>query len=165
MTQREWPQEHMDALREIMADPRIHYSFTEVAAVMNDRLGTSYSRNAVLGKASRSGLFSGNGKGCRSGNKQKREPRAAATAKPDAPKRSAAAVGPKLKCDEVMTLSAGNIETLNISLLELEKGKCHWPVDGDMAVVYCGRGAIEGSSWCPAHFRMAHSDRREARAC
>ena len=48
-----WAPEHSDALRELLAH---RLSFSEVAAAINEKFKTAYSRNAVLGRARRMGL-------------------------------------------------------------------------------------------------------------
>jgi GcrA cell cycle regulator len=56
------------------------------------------------------------------------------------------------------------------SLLELEHGKCRWPVadqssaSGATNFVFCGNEAVEGFSYCAGHARLAYRtpDRRRA---
>src|SRR3954451_23217665 len=49
----EWAPEHSGALRELFA---LHLSFGRIAAVINRKFNTGYSRNAVLSRARRMGL-------------------------------------------------------------------------------------------------------------
>jgi GcrA cell cycle regulator len=48
-----WAPEHSDALREHLAKGM---SFSKVAKAINSRFNTTYSRSAVLGRATRMGL-------------------------------------------------------------------------------------------------------------
>src|SRR3954452_4732521 len=50
----DWAPEHSGALRDLLAR---RLSFSEVAAVINRRFNTAYSRNAVIGRARRLGLI------------------------------------------------------------------------------------------------------------
>ena len=49
----DWAPEHSGALRELFA---LHLSFARIAAAINRKFNTTYSRNAVLGRARRMGL-------------------------------------------------------------------------------------------------------------
>ena len=49
-----WASEHSDALREFIA---LGLSWSEAAAAINRKFETSYTRNAVLGRARRMGLM------------------------------------------------------------------------------------------------------------
>jgi GcrA cell cycle regulator len=56
------------------------------------------------------------------------------------------------------------------SLLDLEQGKCRWPVsegttDGKSAdFIFCGNQAVDGFSYCAGHARMAYRSPERRRA-
>jgi GcrA cell cycle regulator len=56
------------------------------------------------------------------------------------------------------------------SLLDLEQGKCRWPVaeraSGDKTAdfIFCGNQAVEGFSYCAGHARMAYRSPERRRA-
>ena len=41
-----------------------------------------------------------------------------------------------------------------LSLLELERSHCHWPI-GDPMAFFCAADAVSGAIYCPFHQRMA----------
>ncbi len=47
-----WPDEHSAILKSMIGE----YSYADIAEIMNAKLGTSYSRSAVLGRAQRMGF-------------------------------------------------------------------------------------------------------------
>jgi GcrA cell cycle regulator len=44
------------------------------------------------------------------------------------------------------------------SLLELEHGKCRWPINdpGEVDFAFCGNDAVAGMSYCAGHVRVAY---------
>lgn len=55
---------------------------------------------------------------------------------------------------EQPVMAAGDIEPLNIALLDLEPHHCRWPL-GDGPFVFCGHQKYPGSSYCRAHFELS----------
>jgi GcrA cell cycle regulator len=50
----DWAPGHSDALRDLLAQ---HLSFSKIAAAINKKFNTGYSRSATLGRARRMGLL------------------------------------------------------------------------------------------------------------
>lgn len=44
---------------------------------------------------------------------------------------------------------------LNISLMDLERHHCRWPVTDDGPHLFCGRDRADGSSYCAGHRRLS----------
>ena len=126
------------------------------------------TRNAVIGKIHRLGLGPGRpavapGRAC---PPRTRRPRLASQRQKlrliaaDAP-RAAGSAAPE----------AEPVDTTQCcSLLELEQGKCRWPVSdqssasGAANFVFCGNEAVEGFSYCAGHARLAYRTPERRRA-
>jgi GcrA cell cycle regulator len=127
------------------------------------------TRNAVIGKIHRLGLGPGRpaaapGRAC---PPRTRRPRLASQRQllrlitADAPRAADGTISEATSVDSVRCCS----------LLELEQGKCRWPVsertaDGSSDFVFCGNEALAGFSYCAGHARMAYRtpERRRAQA-
>ena len=126
------------------------------------------TRNAVIGKIHRLGLGPGRpaaapGRAC---PPRIRRPRLASQRQmlrliaADAPR---TAGGAALEAEPVDTAQ-------RCSLLELEQGKCRWPVSdqtsasGAADFVFCGNEAVEGFSYCAGHARLAYRTPERRRA-
>jgi GcrA cell cycle regulator len=152
-----WAPEHSDALREHLARG---VSFSQAAERINARFKTAYSRNAAIGRARRLGI----------GGPER--PKALLPAKPtpfERPHEPPAVEPPspglhwptavfnkvakkKLRCAEV--------EPRHLSLIELERGDCHYPYGGDEegeAITFCGHPRQPGSSYCTPHFQLSRN--------
>lgn len=44
---------------------------------------------------------------------------------------------------------------LNISLMDMERHHCRWPVTEDGPHLFCGRDRADGSSYCAGHARLS----------
>jgi len=149
-----WPQEHDDALRALLADPKTaKWSFGDLAALLNERFNSSYSRNAVIGRANRLGL--------------ERKPRRARkrTATPDEKLKIAArsnlptrylrqTVPPKIVCDAPIAPMA-EPRAFGVPLIEVEG--CRWPSGDGIAVAFtfCNAAKRDGFSYCAGHVRLS----------
>ncbi|MGH6714415.1 MAG: GcrA family cell cycle regulator [Bradyrhizobium sp.] len=149
----DWAPEHSGALRELLAR---RLSFSEVAAVINRRFNTAYSRNATVGRARRMGLLGAGrpglpplvqprlsrlGEVCPAGPASPRVPW------PIPPVREAQPV--KLRCVE--------IDPRHLSLFDLKQGDCRYPYGGDEegeAITFCGHPRRPDSSYCTPHFHL-----------
>lgn len=150
-------------------------------------LGRGLSRNAVIGKVQRMGL-GGRGAPSRPSVGPSRpggaQIRAGDTASPKNPlggrlqmgraqrhkthpPRSAA---PALKTGPEAAVKAASeapaAASMNLTLLDLGPGQCRYPTSPDFArdVRFCGHGAKEGSSYCPAHHALCFNAQTTARA-
>jgi GcrA cell cycle regulator len=153
----EWTPAHCEALREHFARG---LSFAEIAAAINARFGTAYTRSATIGRARRMGLArSDRPKGeierlSRQLQKAKAKAKAPRPVRrvPEAPRPRAVfepVKVPKLRCVE--------IEPRHLSLLDLKASDCRYPYGGDAdgeAITFCGHPQREGSSYCVPHFHL-----------
>ena len=151
-----WAPEHSAALREHLAQG---LSYSAIARAINATFGTTYTRNAALGRAKRMGLGGAN----RPGDWARLPPRAEQPSLKKVRERYAAMArwfvpvfepveSPKLRCAEV--------DPCHLSLLELESGDCRYPYGGDEdgeAITFCGHARREGSSYCSAHFDLSRN--------
>ena len=124
-------------------------TFCEAIHKVNQQFGTTFSRNAAVGRASRISLKSLNPPTPRTGFPQaprkRPEPRPKAAPKP--------AILPaeliRMRCEEVIPL--------HLSLLELEPWSCRFPF-GDSQFTFCGHVKIDGSAYCSAHYHLTRGD-------
>jgi GcrA cell cycle regulator len=157
--QSNWPAQHCKALREHHARG---LSYSAIAAAINAKFKTAYSRNATIGRAKRMGI------GVSDGPKivPKHVP-----AKPLRPKEQAPQLrrGPQVRASDIMRplpvfapvdmpkLRCVETDPRHLSLCELEPGDCRYPYGGDKdgeAITFCGHPRREGSSYCAPHFHL-----------
>jgi GcrA cell cycle regulator len=152
--QSNWAPEHSDALREYAAKG---ISFSEIAAAINAKFNTDYSRSATIGRARRMGL--------------------AGTDRPnDAPRPSAnPPPWPKLhrpverhipegrrplpvsERAAALKLRCIGVAPRHLSLLDLAPADCRYPYGGDKEdepITFCGHIRRPGSSYCVSHFHL-----------
>jgi GcrA cell cycle regulator len=151
MTLETWTPERVEQLRNYVVNG---LTCSQIAA----QIGVS--RNAVIGKIHRLGLSPGRppGGSARSCPPRARHPRAAGQRRLLQLMWSDGAVAPGAAA------ALAPVESREpCSLLDLEHGKCRWPLadDGrnagaDADVMFCGNPAIEGLSYCAGHARMAY---------
>jgi GcrA cell cycle regulator len=153
-----WAPEHSAALGEFLAQGM---SFSAIAEAINKKFGTSYTRNAALGRSKRMGLSGP--------NPAERQLERALRAKSVRPKRSK---GPKrsttvaipatpapalpLPAEPVKLRSVG-ISPRLVTLLALKPGDCRYPYGGDKdgePILFCGHPRQDGSSYCTPHFHL-----------
>jgi GcrA cell cycle regulator len=149
-----WAPEHSDALRDLLAR---RLSFSEVAAALNKRFNTAYSRNAVIGRARRLGLAGTD----RPGLPPCVQPRLnrlgeVCSLLPTSPKFHWPM--PPIKETKPVKLRCVEIDPRHLSLVELERGDCRYPYGGDEegeAITFCGHPRRPGSSYCTPHFHLS----------
>jgi GcrA cell cycle regulator len=151
----DWTPEHSQALREYVT---CGISFARAAAEINARFGTTYTRNAALGRGKRMGLVV----------PARREdgPTLAKAAGPRKVKsrKSKGAEPPRPEPDNVPAVPAApvqlrcvGISPRLISLVELEPGDCRYPYGGDKddePIMFCGHPRRAGSCYCTPHFHL-----------
>ena len=156
-----WAPDHSAALREFLA---AGMAFSAIAEALNQKFGTSYTRNAALSRSKRMGLTGP--------DQAVRRLERALNAKPGRPKRS----GKARKARDVLVRespapgSPGPAEPVKlrcvgisprlVSLLELKPGDCRYPYGGDREdepIVFCGHPRQEGSSYCTPHFHLTQA--------
>jgi len=153
-----WASEHSDALRDYFAN---RMSFSEICREINARFGTSYTRNAVIGRAKRMGLSAPKRLespplvpvlpgSSRSAPLQRRLPAQDRGQPP----------GSAFGLAEPAKLRCVGIQPRLISLLELEQGDCRYPYGGEKEgeeIAFCGHPRRPGSSYCTAHFHLTRA--------
>ena len=150
----DWAPEHSGALRELFA---LNWSFAKIAAAINRKFSTAYSRSAVLGRAKRMGLAGSD----RSGSSPCGEPRLNRPGEihlvESTSPRFPWAVPPFREAKPV-ELRCVEIDPLHLALIELEPGNCRYPYGGDEegeAITFCGHPRRPGSSYCTPHFHLS----------
>ncbi|THD76138.1 MAG: hypothetical protein E7813_00030 [Bradyrhizobium sp.] len=152
--QSNWAPAHSKALCEYFARGM---SFSAIIYAINVKFKTSYTRSAVLGRATRMAL---------AGARQSRGGTASASitettrlhriheranSKPWRPP-------PVFKATETAPLRCADVVPRRLSLLELECDDCRYPYGGDEegeAITFCGHPRHPGSSYCAAHFDLS----------
>jgi len=146
MTIETWTLERVEQLRSCVVTG---LTCSQIAA----QIGVS--RNAVIGKIHRLGLSPGRppGGAARSCPPRARHPRA-----PDQRQRLRLMWSAGAPAADAGTAPATVDSTQPCSLLDLDRGKCRWPlgdpVAGDFS--FCGNAAADGFSYCAGHARMAY---------
>ncbi|MET4231122.1 GcrA cell cycle regulator [Bradyrhizobium sp. I1.8.5] len=159
-----WPSEHSDALRDYFLKGM---SYAEIGRQINGRFGTTYTRNAVAGRAKRLGLAaparmtspsivpslpSG---ACLIG-----PPRAAVPNLNLPPKSAMKPARVKLRCV--------GVQPRLVALGELGRDDCRYPYGGDKdgeGIAFCGHPRQPGSSYCTPHACLTRrSEAASARA-
>jgi GcrA cell cycle regulator len=148
MTIETWTPERVEQLRSCLVTG---LTCSQIAAEIG------VSRNAVIGKIHRLGLSPGRppGGSARSCPPRARHPRAASQRRSLRLMWSDGAPAPVPGAATAPVASAQPC-----SLIDLERGKCRWPVGeptgGASDFVFCGNAAIDGFSYCAGHARMAY---------
>jgi GcrA cell cycle regulator len=160
-----WAPEHSQALREYHAR---RMSYSEIAKAINARFATSYTRNAVLGRAKRIGLadteqdrvlkqqLASMLENCASRAKSLEtnpsDTRSSGVRLPEFGPRKLAGV----KIDPV-ELRCVDVSPRHLLLVELERNDCRYPYGGDedgSAITFCAHLRRKGSSYCTPHFHL-----------
>jgi GcrA cell cycle regulator len=155
-----WAPEHSAALREFLAGGM---SFSAIAKALNEKFGTSYTRNAAISRSKRMGL---------SGPEQSvRRLERVHNALPGRPRRSRRVVVSESPAPvspapaKPLRLRCVGISPRLVSLVELKPGDCRYPYGGDKEgepIVFCGHPRREGSSYCTPHFHLTQAPGPEA---
>jgi len=156
MEQTNWSPEHSDALRKHLAE---RLTFSAIVKAINLKFRTAYTRNAAIGRAKRMGLA---GSDRPQPLLQAKPPRLERIIKPRPVEPGSAALRwptPPLEAQELPKLRA-EVEPRHLSLIELERGDCHYPYGGDEegeAITFCGHPRRPGSSYCAPHFHLSRN--------
>lgn len=143
-------------------------SCSQIAALINEKHGTSFTRSSVIGRLHRLGV-----------NEKARDPafRTPKVAKLRAVKTSdrvTVAVGPQIQAinrmrqkrapsssiEETFTPRTAEVLSRHVSILELKAMECRWPDEGGdpekgIQHTFCGCRTTDGSSYCAAHKALA----------
>jgi len=154
-----WASEHSDALRECFA---LKLSCMEAATAINRKFNTSYSRNAVLGRARRMGLTRAQRPegspqvAMRRVMPSQNRPGETRPTEPGLPRliwpvpACGKSKAPKLRCV--------GIEPRHLAVVDLERSDCRYPYGGDEegeVITFCGHPRRPGSSYCTPHFHLS----------
>jgi GcrA cell cycle regulator len=151
-----WAPEHSAALGEYLA---AGLSFSRAADALNARFGTTYTRNAVLGRAKRMKLV-GSARPERGPkvkiSKRAKLPRKGREGRAGKPGTTAPIVErpapPKLRCV--------GVSPRLVALVDLEEGECRYPYGGDRdgeAITFCGHPCFRNSVYCAPHFHLTRA--------
>ena len=147
-----WPDEHSEALRDMMPKGR---SFAVMADDLNRLFQTNYSRNSVIGRANR--MF---GPGTKGPSTMTKNPPRRGRAKRErkAPKPVLTAFSkPPRPSPEIIKLRCAEVEPRLVSLADLRADECHYPY-GSGPYTFCGHNAVEGISYCEPHRLLCTRD-------
>jgi GcrA cell cycle regulator len=158
MTTETWTPERVQQLRSSVVNG---LTCSQIAA----QIGVT--RNAVIGKIHRLGLSPGRppGAAIRACPPRVRRPRPPAAAGQRQVLRLMWSEGAPVA--DAATAPGAVDSAQPCSLLDLDRGKCRWPLNGtacDGDLVFCGNAAIDGFSYCAGHARMAYRPPARRRA-
>lgn len=132
-------------------------TYNDAATILNAKYGTQFTRNSLIGRASRLGGYKPRVKPSpeeREARKLAREARRNAERRKA---RQAQGVKPRRVTPrperEITVLRCAEIEPLHISLFDLNKNTCRWPY-GEGPYTFCGRPS-DGSTYCAPHFHLS----------
>lgn len=167
----EWPEEHSKALTGFLEGGM---SRGRAADAINRQFKTSYTRNAIIGRAARMELPPAEKK------PQERKPRKRSNAGPQVQKinrkrqgdhhavlkistggNGSLIVMQSRKADRIPNLRCVEIAPLNLTFEQLEHGSCRYIYGNSPAeFVYCGHPKNDASSYCAAHHALCWSPRQ-----
>lgn len=140
-----WPAEHETALRALVLAGAGSHSI--MAQLLNEQFGTSYSRNALIGKVSRMGLRI---------TETAHPVRKKQSANPERRRRNREPIAraepvkidlPALRCVEVTPK--------NVSLTDLSPDGCRWPYGEGAGITFCDHPQLGVSSYCGPHLALS----------
>lgn len=132
----------------------------ETAKELNNAFGTTYSRNAVIGRAFRLRMrFQSRCAGPRSGKPPSPQCTAAASQKRSkpapAPIHTRVATMPQFNRDGFHGLRCDEVRPQNVTLLELAPNGCRWPFGWGSPYTFCNHPQVETSQYCLDHLAMS----------
>jgi GcrA cell cycle regulator len=126
-----WAPEHSDALRELVARG---LSFSEIAAAINAKFRTAYTRNATLGRARRMGLAGPDRPSLPPSTQSAQLSRLCEIRSAKSNPTEFHRPVPAFERMEVAKLRCVEIEPRHLSLIELERRDCRYPYGGDVVL-------------------------------
>jgi len=150
-----WPPSHCEALSEFVTRGM---SYRDAAGAINAKFGSSYSRNAALGRGRRMGLGEPGGSRPQAGEaplQQPLRPRSDDSALLKLLRRR-----PVFVRQNPVQLRCINVNPRRLTLAELERDDCRYPYGGELegdAVTFCGHRPRKGSSYCTPHFHLTRN--------
>jgi GcrA cell cycle regulator len=158
-----WAPAHCQALREYRARG---LSYGEIARRLNAKFGTTYTRNAALGRGMRMDLPNPE----RPGKRTTRLPAIRVSKRPigagltEPPRRQRAEPTestPAAESAKPVILRCVGITPRLSPLIELGPNDCRYPYGGDKVgepITFCGHPKLPGSSYCAPHFHLTRGD-------
>ena len=154
-----WTDEMLEFMKPLYAEEGL--SASRIAEAVNMRFGSSYSRNAIIGKLHRMGwVIAGRLKNKTVTNSASLE-RAKKRKELAARKLGTSPLQALLRSD-AFPLPASTEELViplheRKQLVDLEANDCRWPIGDPMedGFHFCGRGKVQGISYCAHHARKA----------
>lgn len=147
-----WPELHEQALLPLIESG---LPASKIADAINLMFRTKYSRNAIVGKASRLGMPC-KGKhfpaAKRDDGVAPKKPRARAVTA-DKPWRLPPVKPPRA----VTVLACARIVPKGIACVDLEPGHCRWPY-GEADITFCGHERLPGQPYCQPHLHLSRGD-------
>lgn len=146
----QWTDEHCDELKRLAALGR---SYRAIATEINAQFGTSYSRNATIGKAGRMGLAKEAASSVRYADRPRKESHKSKGIRAYIPRRvthnsDEMHLVPVVEREQLRCV---DIVPLNLTTAELPDNGCQY-IPGDY-LLHCGHPRKDGSSYCvPHHF-------------
>lgn len=116
------------------------FSYSRTAAMINDEFGTSFSRNAAIGRGSRVGLRG------TTNTLIKTPPRAYTRMPRQSPPK------PPVLPVETIQMRCAEVIPHNVGLLDLASNGCRFPY-GDGPFTFCNHTQFK-DSYCEAHFQL-----------
>jgi GcrA cell cycle regulator len=145
-----WTDQQLERLRVLAAEGQ---SSAAIAVMLNAEFGTTFSRNAVIGKRTRHGVP----RTRRQGAHAMPRVRTSRITSPSRSKYGAALLsGPPSAVRTTPLPDPEPASDTSCSLFELTAARCRWPID-DWGKMYCGATRAHASSYCAHH---AHKARR-----
>lgn len=130
-----WDAEHVEYGKQLLTDPA-GYSHYMIAAKINAKFGTDYTRNSVIGRFHRMKVK-------REGVVKAKKPRAKETK----PRQARLSIAVR---EEIKRIRCEAVEPLHVSLFDLNTNNCHWPY-GDGPFTFCGHPKFQGL-YCATHY-------------
>lgn len=162
----DWKPEHDAALKECRAN---RFSFRDVSRHINEKFGTSYSRNACIGRAKRLGMtceIRGLARSRAAERKDVIKPQIAlrdlpaiprTRIRPDVTMNARAKHPGNLEIDE-RPLRCVEIDPKRLSIQQLSAETCRWPYGGwpsAAPITFCGHWCPKDVPYCDAHQALA----------
>lgn len=133
----DWTDERCDELRRLQG---MNFSASQIG----QRLG-GITKNAVIGKLGRLGIQGKRG--------PKPAPKPATVAKQRKARFQMPPTAPQPPVEHVMERCAAGLE---ITFMQLQPHHCRYPSGEGRDILFCGRTALDGFAYCPAHCRICY---------
>ncbi len=147
----QWTDEHCDELKRLAA---IGKSFRIIAAEINSKFGTAYTRNATIGKAGRMGLSKEAAPSVKYSDRPRKPKQASGsrvyrrtTHNSNAMRSEPTIKMERLRCVEIVPLHTSVIDV----------NGCRYPY-GDGPFTFCDHPKMAGFSYCVPHFYLCRQE-------